>query len=181
LYGDRIKPQGETTQPTITSSQHRHHLEQLHTNQLPALHQDRCCEKTLGLLSAKTLSVERTGAVVGAGSRIAEILPDGVPLVLRGYVTEADRPKLQQGAVAEVSWNAYPRQKYGFTTGRVTGIASVSSNQYEVLISFSRLELRGESFGVRSLLPGTTAEARAIATSKTALAMLWDWVRGVNP
>ena len=40
-------------QQTITSSQHRSHLEQLHTNQLPALHQDRCCEKTLGLLSAK--------------------------------------------------------------------------------------------------------------------------------
>lgn len=128
-----------------------------------------------------SLSVERTGAVVGAGSRIAEILPDGVPLVLRGYVTEADRPKLQQGAVAEVSWSAYPRQKYGFTAGRVAGIAPVSSNQYEVLISFSRLELRGESFGVRSLLPGMTAEARAIATTKTALAMLWDWVRGVNP
>lgn len=40
-------------QQSTASSQHRFHLEQSHTNQLPALHQDRCCEKTLGLLSAK--------------------------------------------------------------------------------------------------------------------------------
>ena len=127
------------------------------------------------------IAAERSGEILKAGSRVAEILPDGVPLVLRGVVSEADRPKLRLGAVSEVSWSAYPRQKYGFTVGRVTGIAPISDKNYEVLISFSRLELRGESFGVRSLLPGMTAEARAIATTKTALAMLWDWVRGVNP
>jgi len=127
------------------------------------------------------IAAERSGEIVKAGSRVAEILPDGVPLVLRGVVSEADRPKLRLGAIAEVSWSAYPRQKYGFTAGRVTGIAPISAKDYEVLIGFQRLELRGESFGVRSLLPGMTAEARAIATTKTALAMLWDWVRGVNP
>lgn len=36
-----------------TLPEHRHYLEQLHMNQSPLLHQDRCCEKTLGLLSAK--------------------------------------------------------------------------------------------------------------------------------
>ncbi len=127
-----------------------------------------------------SLSVEQPGTVISAGSRLAEIVPDGVPLVLRGFVAEADRPKLRGGAVTEVSWSAYPRQKYGFTAGRVTGISPVSSNRYEVLIGFDRLELRGD-FGTRPLLPGMTAEARAIATTKTALAMLWDWVRGVNP
>jgi multidrug efflux pump subunit AcrA (membrane-fusion protein) len=127
-----------------------------------------------------SLGVERAGEIVEAGSMIAEIVPNGVPLVLRGYVAEADRPKLTLNAVSEVSWNAYPRQKYGFTTGRVTGIAPVSSNRYEVLIGFDHLELRGE-YGARRLLPGMTAEARAIATTKTALAMLWDWMRGVNP
>jgi HlyD family secretion protein len=127
-----------------------------------------------------SLGVERAGELISAGSRIAEIVPDGVPMVLRGFVEEADRPKLNIGAVAEVSWNAYPRQKYGFTTGKVTGISPTSSNRYEVLIGFQQLELRG-SYRVRRLLPGMTAEARAIATTKTALAMAWDWIRGVNP
>jgi multidrug efflux pump subunit AcrA (membrane-fusion protein) len=127
-----------------------------------------------------SLSVEHPGELVAPGAKAAEIVPDGVPLVLRGYVAEADRPKLRGGAVAEVSWNAYPRQKYGFTAGRVTGISPTSAGRYEVLIGFDHLELRGE-YGVRRLLPGMTAEARAIATTKTALEMLWDWVRGVNP
>ncbi len=126
------------------------------------------------------LAVREVSKAVGTGQGLATILPEGVPLQFRGFAQESDRPKLLEGRMTEVAWNAYPRQKYGITLGHVSGIAPSSSPTFEVTIDFKKLELKGPNSS-KELLPGMTGEARVIATKKTALSLFWDWVRGVNP
>jgi multidrug resistance efflux pump len=126
------------------------------------------------------LAVREASKAVGTGQGLATILPEGVPLQFRGFAQESDRPKLLERRIAEIAWNAYPRQKYGITVGQVSGIAPSSAPTFEVTIDFKKLELKGPE-GSKELLPGMTGEARVIATKKTALALFCDWVRGVNP
>jgi multidrug resistance efflux pump len=126
------------------------------------------------------LAVEQTGKLVGAGNPLVDILPRGAKLVLRGYLSESDRPKVRENAKAEVAWNAYPRQKYGITSGVVKAIAPTSTGRYALEIRFAALKLEGP-LGNRPLLPGMTAEARVIAATKPALGLFWDWLRGVSP
>nr|WP_243455298.1 HlyD family efflux transporter periplasmic adaptor subunit [Meiothermus sp. CFH 77666] len=127
----------------------------------------------------------RAGEWVSAGQPLAQILLHDVPLVFRGYVPERERPKLREGARAEVAWNAYPRQRFGLSMGRVSRISPstlVVSNTpvYEVEILLDSLELKSPE-GVRRLLPGLAGEARVIAARRNLLSLLWDWIRGVNP
>lgn len=126
------------------------------------------------------LGVEQAGKLVGAGNPLVDILPSGAKLLLRGYLSESDRPKVKENAKAEVAWNAYPRQKYGVTHGVVKAISPTSSGKYALEIRFAKLVLEGP-LGNRPLLPGMTAEARVIAATKPALGLLWDWLRGVSP
>ncbi|RIH88197.1 Hemolysin secretion protein D, chromosomal [Calidithermus roseus] len=130
------------------------------------------------------LEVRHPGVQVSTGQVLLQILPEGVPLVFRGYVLERERPKVRVGAEAEVAWNSYPRQKYGVSHGKVLGVSPTTTalealrgqSVYEVEIGLDSLKI-----GEQTILPGMAGEARALATKKTALALFWDWVRGVNP
>lgn len=127
----------------------------------------------------------RVGAWVSAGQLLAQILPHDVPLVFLGYVLERERPKISEGAPAEVSWNAYPRQRFGLSMGTVTRISpsTLLVNQapvYEVEIRLTSLKLQSPE-GARQLLPGLVGEARLIAARRSLLSLFWDWIRGLNP
>ena len=127
-----------------------------------------------------SLAVQQSGKLAAMGTPLLEILPSGSNLVFRGELSESDRPKVREGAKAEVAWNAYPRQKYGVTHGLVKAISPTSSGKYALEIRFAALKLEGP-LGNRPILPGMTAEARVIAATKPALGLLWDWLRGVSP
>ncbi len=127
-----------------------------------------------------TLAVQQAGKLANMGIALLEILPSGSTLIFRGELSESERPKVREGAKAEVAWAAYPRQKYGVTRGIVKAISPNSNGKYALEIRFAKLVLEGP-LGNRPLLPGMTAEARVIAATKPALGLLWDWLRGVNP
>jgi HlyD family secretion protein len=127
----------------------------------------------------------RVGEVVSTGQSLGQILPEDVPLVFRGYVIERERPKLREGAPAEVAWNAFPRQRFGLSQGTVTRISAstVLVNNipvFEVEVALASLELNSPE-GTRQLLPGLAGEARVVAAERNVLNLLWDWIRGVNP
>ncbi len=132
-----------------------------------------------------TLSSHRAGEPVMAGQVLAEVLPQDVPLVFRAYLPERERPKLRAKAEAEVAWNAFPRQRFGTSRGTVERISPstvVYNNQavYEIEISLPSLTLSSAE-GTRQVVPGMLGEARIVAARRSALSLLWDWVRGVNP
>ncbi|MDW8426895.1 MAG: HlyD family efflux transporter periplasmic adaptor subunit, partial [Meiothermus sp.] len=100
----------------------------------------------------------RAGEWVSTGQPLGQILPHDVPLVFRGHVPERERPKLREGAPAEVAWNAYPRQRFGLSRGRVTRISPgtlIRNNTlvYEIEIALDSLKLTSPE-GTRELLPG---------------------------
>ncbi len=132
-----------------------------------------------------SLSGHRTGESVMAGQILAEILPQDVPLVFKAYLPERERPKLRRGALAEVAWNAFPRQRFGTSRGTVIRISPttvVYNNQavYELEIALESLQLASAE-GSRQVVPGMVGEARIVAARRSALSLFWDWVRGVNP
>jgi multidrug efflux pump subunit AcrA (membrane-fusion protein) len=129
------------------------------------------------------LAVQRPGEMVQQGMVLAEVLPSGTPLVFRALVPESERPKVSIGVPAELSWNSYPRQKYGNSQGWVTGVAPMSevapgsnASGYQVEVTMQP----SPNFKPR-LRAGMLGEARAISHRKSALALLWDWLRGLNP
>lgn len=140
-----------------------------------------------GLLTR--LSVRGTAQMIEPRARLAEILPEGVPLEFRASLLESDRPKLRLDARAEISWNGFPRAQYGVTSGRVVGVAPFSSlvqgssPVFEFRIAPDSFGLAGDRAGQnpRRLLPGMAGEARVIAERKTALVLAWEWLRGLNP
>jgi multidrug resistance efflux pump len=141
-----------------------------------------------GLLTR--LAVHGTAQMVQANSRLAEILPEGVPLEFRAALAESERPKVRAGARAEISWNGFPRSQYGVTSGKVIAISPSSSStgsggsanaapSFELRIALDTLEI-AHSNGRRAV-PGLAGEVRVIANRKTALELAWDWLRGLNP
>jgi multidrug resistance efflux pump len=140
-----------------------------------------------GLLTR--LAIRGTAQMVQSNSRLAEILPEGVPLEFRASLPESERPKVRVGARAEISWNGFPRSQFGVTSGRVVAISPVSSGptsgaistgpSYELRVAPDRLEI-ARSNGRRAM-PGLAGEVRVIASRKTMLGLAWDWLRGLNP
>ena len=130
------------------------------------------------------LPVQYVGTV-SQNDVLAEILPEGVPLVFKAFAREADRAKLREGARAEVAWNSLPKQKYGVTSGRVVGISPTSTLRdgemgYEIEIELEKLTVT-TARSTQALLPGMAGEARVISSKQSALSLLWDWIRGADP
>lgn len=137
-----------------------------------------------GLLTQ--LTVRSTAQTVQAQSRLAEILPEGIPLEFRAVLPESERPKVRVGAKAEISWNGFPRTQFGVTNGKVLAISPISSGatpatrtSFELRIVPDQLEI-ARSNGRRAV-PGLAGEVRIIASRKTMLELAWDWLRGLNP
>ncbi|WP_135230757.1 efflux RND transporter periplasmic adaptor subunit [Deinococcus fonticola] len=124
------------------------------------------------------------GQTLGAGQSMLAILPAGVPMVFKGTANEKDRPKLKTGAQVQIAWNGYPRQKYGVTKGKLSGVSPTSEVSstglvlYQVEVSLPRGNL---TLKERPLLPGMIGEAQVLSDQRTVLQLFWDWVRGADP
>lgn len=137
-----------------------------------------------GLLTR--LAIRGTAQMVQSNSRLAEILPEGVPLEFQAALSETERPKVRVGARAEIPCNGSPRSQFGVTSGKVLAISPISSGatpttrtSFELRIAPDRLEI-ARSNGRRAVL-GLAGEVRIIASRKMALELVWDWLRGLNP
>jgi multidrug resistance efflux pump len=146
------------------------------------------------------LPVRHNGEVVALAATLAEIVPDGVPLVFNAVARASDRPRLRLNADVEVAWDGYPSQKFGISKGTLRSISptSVAANNfasnfsngaakldpstaasYPLEITLERLSLKSPE-GVQPLLVGLGGEARVLSTRKRAMMLFWDWIRGVG-
>ncbi|MEG3849547.1 HlyD family secretion protein [Microcoleus sp. herbarium19] len=69
------------------------------------------------------LEVQNPGQAVQAGSAIAQIVPSGVPLVVKAKVTSQDIASIQIGQPVQIRISALPFPDYGTLKGTVSEIA----------------------------------------------------------
>ncbi|HEY9800011.1 MAG TPA: HlyD family efflux transporter periplasmic adaptor subunit [Leptolyngbyaceae cyanobacterium] len=116
------------------------------------------------------LPIDKPGAVVQPGQRIAQIAPENTPLILKAEMPSTQSGFLKEGMPVKIKFDAYPFQDYGVVTGRVDWVSPDSkvtqSNQgntqnFELTISLARPYIQSGNKRI-PLTPGQTATAEVI-------------------
>ena len=120
------------------------------------------------------MPVKKPGAVVQVGQMVAQVAPQGSPLVLRGRMSSRDSGLLEVGQPVKVKFDAYPFQDYGVVPGRLTWISPDSrvaqtnaptptppQDFYELEIELERNYVENYE-GTVTLTPGQTATAEIV-------------------
>lgn len=76
---------------------------------------------TSGTIS--TLHLHNIGEVADAGETIAEIAPDGAPLVLSAALPNSEAGSVRLGMPVQLRFDAFPYQDYGIVSGKVLSIS----------------------------------------------------------
>jgi HlyD family secretion protein len=71
-----------------------------------------------------TLHLKKSGEVVQAGQTLAEVAPEGVPLVLLAELPNREAGFVKPGLTAQVKIDAFPYQDYGVISGKVNKIST---------------------------------------------------------
>ena len=122
------------------------------------------------------MPTKKPGAVVQIGQTVAQIAPQGSPLVLRGRMSSRESGFLSVGLPVKVKFDAYPFQDYGVVPGRLTWIspdsrtpqndalttqATPPQDFYEVEIELEQNYVQNNERTV-TLTPGQTAKAEVV-------------------
>lgn len=128
------------------------------------------------------LPIGRPGEVVHPGQMIAQIAPQGVPLVLRADMSSGESGFLQVGMPVKIKFDAYPFQDYGIVEGRVTWV-SPSSKPTETSggsVETFKLEVSLEQPHIQTptqriaLTPGQAATAEVVVRQRRIIDFLLD-------
>ncbi|MDJ0732803.1 MAG: HlyD family efflux transporter periplasmic adaptor subunit [Nostocaceae cyanobacterium] len=137
-----------------------------------------------------SLNLSNSGEVVQTGQTIAEIAPQGSPLVLSAILPDREAGFVEVGDSAQVKLDAYPFQDYGIISGKVTSI-SADAKPNERLGAVYRLEIVLDRNHVRAnnqeikFKAGQAASAEIIIRRRRIIDILLDPVKqlkesGVN-
>ncbi|HEY9752274.1 MAG TPA: HlyD family efflux transporter periplasmic adaptor subunit, partial [Coleofasciculaceae cyanobacterium] len=133
-----------------------------------------------GVVSA--LNVRKSGEVVQPGQTIAEIAPQGAPLVLAAALPTREAGFVKVGDPVQVKFDAYPYQDFGIFTGKVHSI-SPDAKPDERLGPIYRVEVvldRDSVIQKNQKLPfraGQTATAEIVIRQKRIADILLDPIR----
>lgn len=133
-----------------------------------------------GYVSA--LNIRRTGEVAQAGQPIAEIAPQGAPLILSAALPTREAGLVKVGDRTQIKFDAYPYQDYGIISGKVTAI-SPDIKFDEKLGAVYRVEIALDSNSVTKdqqtipLKAGQTATAEIIVRHRRIADVLLDPIR----
>jgi len=133
-----------------------------------------------GIVSS--LQVVNEGAVVQPGETIAEIIPDGVPLILSAVLPSKEAGFVQPGMPVQIKLDAYPFQDFGVIPGTVEAIAPNTENHeqlgavYRVEISLDRDHLRTSNQNIQ-FKPGSTAQAEIVIRRRRIADVLLDPIK----
>ncbi|MDZ8106223.1 MAG: HlyD family efflux transporter periplasmic adaptor subunit [Nostoc sp. DedQUE12a] len=128
------------------------------------------------------LPIERPGAVVHPGQMVAQIAPEGVPLVLRANMSSKESGFLKVGMPVKIKFDAYPFQDYGIVEGRVSWISpnsklvqtaqgSVESFQLEVSLNKPYIKTASQHI---LLTAGQAATAEVVVRQRRIIDFLFD-------
>jgi hemolysin D len=116
------------------------------------------------------LPTQRSGAVVQLGQMVAQIAPEGAPIVLKAEISSRESGFIRLGMPVKLKFDAYPFQDYGIVEGTLTFISPDSEiretpqgklEMYGLEVAMERKYI--SAFNKQVLLaPGQTATAEVI-------------------
>ncbi|KEQ11315.1 hypothetical protein GZ77_25855 [Endozoicomonas montiporae] len=122
-----------------------------------------------------TLHVNTIGEVVSPGTILAEIVPDGVPLMVEAMVAPYDRAKVWPGQAVNVRVSAYDYTTYGSLKGRVLEVSADTHVDSATAQHYYKAMIETENSGFdedSQLIPGMTVELNILAGKRTLLGYL---------
>jgi hemolysin D len=128
------------------------------------------------------LPIQRPGSVVQSGTMIAEIAPEGSPLIIRAQMGTGESGSLKKGLAVKIKLDAYPFQDYGIIEGELIEISPTSSevDTPNGKVAAYNLEIALKQNCIASnnkcipLRPGDTATAEVIVRQRRIIDFLLD-------
>ncbi|NJM74091.1 MAG: HlyD family efflux transporter periplasmic adaptor subunit [Scytonema sp. RU_4_4] len=128
------------------------------------------------------LPIQQAGAVVQPSQMVAEIAPQGLPLVLKAQMATSESGSLRQGMSVKMKFDAYPFQDYGIVAGQVRKIApsskvtdttqgQVATYDLEITLNQTCIPSAKECI---ALTPGQTATAEVIVRQRHLIDFILD-------
>ncbi len=127
-------------------------------------------------------NVINTGKVVQSGETVAEIAPQGSPLVLSAVLPDREAGFVEKGMTAQVKFDAYSYQDYGVIPGKVISV-SPDTKTDEKLGAVYRVQIELERNYVTNDLkkilfkPGQTATADIVIRQQRIIDVLLDPIK----
>lgn len=126
-----------------------------------------------------SLNLQNTGEVVQPGQTVAEIAPDGAPLILSTVLPSREAGFVRPGMPVKVKFDAYPYQDYGVVSGEVISIsADAKPNEklgaiYQVDVALERdyIETKQKKINLKA---GQTATADIVIRRRRIVDILFD-------
>jgi hemolysin D len=128
------------------------------------------------------LPIQRPGAVVQTGTMIAEISPEGSPLIVRAQMPTAESGSLRKGLPVKLKFDAYPFQDYGIIEGELLEISPTTSEvdtptgkvaayNLEIALNSNCIPSKNKCTPLR---PGDTATAEVIVRQRRIIDFILD-------
>lgn len=131
-----------------------------------------------------SLNLHNTGEVTQPGQTIAEIAPDGAPLVLSAMLPNREAGFVQEGMSVQIKFDAFPYQDFGIVPGRVVSISPDAKLDeqmgavYQVEIELSRSSVDGTEEGQAiEFRPGQTANAEIVTRQRRIMDVILEPVK----
>lgn len=132
-----------------------------------------------------SLNLQHVGEVVQPGQTIAEIAPQGEPLILSALLPNKEAGFVKEGMAVKVKLDAYPFQDYGIISGTVTSISpDTKSDQelgavYQVRVNLDRDYITEEGQKIK-FKAGQTATADIVIRRRRIIDVLLDPFRQLH-
>lgn len=129
-----------------------------------------------------TLNVGKIGEVVQPGQNIAEISPQGAPLVLLASLPSREAGFVKPGMQVQLKFDAFPYQEYGIIPGKVSEI-SPDAKPHEKLGTVYQVQVQLERNSVAShqgtvkFKAGQTASAEIVLRRRRIVDILLDPIK----
>ncbi|MHC5937799.1 HlyD family efflux transporter periplasmic adaptor subunit [Nostoc sp.] len=128
------------------------------------------------------LPIQRAGSVVQPGAMIAEISPQGSPLIIRAQIATTESGFLRTGLPVKIKFDAYPFQDYGVISGELIKISPTTTeiDTPNGKVAVYNLDIALKENCIRSankciaLHPGDTATAEVIVRQRRIIDFLLD-------
>lgn len=128
------------------------------------------------------LPIQKSGKVVQPGDAVAEIAPEGSPLVVTAQMATTESGFLTKGMSVKLKFDAYSFQDYGIVSGQLTKISPTSEiiqTEKESIANYN-LEIKLDSDCISTgrrciaLRPGDTVTAEVIIRQRRIIDFILD-------
>ena len=129
-----------------------------------------------------TLHVGKIGEVVQPGQNIAEIAPQGAPLILLASLPSREAGFVQPGMPVQLKFDAFPYQEYGIIPGKVMEVSPDAKPDeklgaiYQVRVELERNSVASHQ-GTVKFKAGQTASAEIVLRHRRIVDILLDPIK----